>query len=196
LTRAAAQLDAAGRVGDPPAVTSREDVTAVFGRAIVTSGWRRAAALLAASCLVFGLAACNDDGDDEADGVDEQPVLEVETGTPAPVCMQVDEQLPAEVETLPIIDCALSHTHEIYSTMEYPDDVFPGIEALDDFAEVKCLEAFEPFVGTSPFDSTLSYSWLVPMLQGWNDEDDREVLCVLMDRDGTPLVGTMRDSLV
>jgi hypothetical protein len=177
-------------------VTSREDVTAVIGRAIVTSGWRRAATVLAASCVVFVLAACNDDGDDDADGVDEQPVLEVETGTPAPVCMQVDEQLPAEVETLPIIDCALSHTHEIYSTIDYPDDVFPGIEALDDFAEVKCLEAFEPFVGTSPFDSTLSYSWLVPMLQGWNDEEDREVLCVLMDRDGTPLVGTMRDSLV
>ena len=61
---------------------------------------------------------------------------------------------------------------------------------------MECLEAFEPFVGTSPFDSALSYSWLVPTLQSWNEEDDREVLCVLMNRDGTPLVGTMRDSLV
>ena len=146
--------------------------------------------------VVLGVAGCSGDDDDDGSAVDDQAVLKVETETAAPVCMKVDDLLPAEVETLPIIDCALSHTHEIYSTIDYPDDVFPGIDALDDFAEVKCLEAFEPFVGTSPFDSTLSYSWLVPMLQGWNDEDDREVLCVLMDRDGTPLVGTMRDSLV
>ena len=114
----------------------------------------------------------------------------------APVCMEVDELMPAEVETLPIIDCAEPHSHEIYATIESPAEVFPGVEALGDFAEVKCLEAFEPFVGTSPFDSSLSYTWLVPTLQSWNEKDDREVLCVLMSRAGTPLEGTMRDSLV
>ena len=67
--------------------------------------------------------------------------------------------------------------------------VYPGVEELGSFAEVACLEQFEPFVGTSAFDSTLSYSWLVPTLGSWNDEDDREVLCVLSTRDGAPLVG-------
>ena len=42
----------------------------------------------------------------------------------------------------------------------------------------------------------LSYTWLVPTLGSWNDEDDREILCVLMNRDGSPLVGSMRDSQV
>ncbi len=144
----------------------------------------------------MSVVACDGD-DDAAPGVDEQAVLEVDTTSADPVCMQVSEDLPPEVERLPIIACSEPHTHEIYATIESQDPVFPGVEALGDFAQVECLEAFEPFVGTSPFDSTLSYSWLVPTLQSWNDEDDREVLCVLMNRDrGVPLVGTMRDSQV
>jgi hypothetical protein len=176
-------------------VTSREDVTALAGRAIVTVRRRRAAGAAAAVLLLLLAAACNDDDDANPD-VDEQPVLEVDTSTAEPVCMQVDESFPAEVERLPIIDCAKPHTHEIYATVESTEDVFPGVEALGDTAEVRCLAAFEPFVGTSPFDSVLSYTWLVPTLGSWNDEDDREILCVLMNRDGSPLVGSMRDSQV
>lgn len=176
-------------------MTSREDVTAVLGRASET-GRRRIVVLAVCATVAFSAAACDGD-DDAAPGVDEQPVLDVETTTAEPVCMQVEENLPPEVERLPIIDCAEPHTHEIYATIESPDPVFPGVEALGDFAQVECLAAFEPFVGTSPFDSTLSYSWLVPTLQSWNDEQDREVLCVLMNRDQTvPLVGTMRDAQV
>jgi len=96
------------------------------------------------------------------------------------------------VEQLPIIGCDVPHTHEIYATIEYDEkSVYPGVEELGTFAEVKCLQAFEPFVGTSAFDSSLSYSWLVPTLGSWNDEDDREVLCVLMARDGAPIVGSV-----
>ncbi|MET0577193.1 MAG: hypothetical protein ABW122_00935, partial [Ilumatobacteraceae bacterium] len=102
---------------------------------------------------------------------------------------------PPEVEKLPVIACEESHTHEIYATVEYDEkSVYPGVEELGAFAEVACLEEFEPFVGTSPVDSTLSYSWLVPTLGSWNDEDDREVLCVLQNRDGAPLVGSVQSS--
>jgi hypothetical protein len=166
-------------------VTSREQGAGVAARA--------GAAVL--SLLLVAAAACSGD-DDDATNVDEQPVLEVATNAAEPVCMQVDEHLPAEVETLPIVDCADPHTHEIYATVTSPEDVFPGVDALGDFAQVECLGAFEPFVGTSPFDSALSYTWLVPTLQSWNDEDDREVLCVLMNRDGAPLTGTMRDAAI
>jgi hypothetical protein len=146
--------------------------------------------------VLLAAVGCSGDDDDDATNVDERPVLEIETNTADPVCMQVDENLPAEVETLPVVDCADVHTHEIYATIPSPEEVFPGVDALGDFAQVKCLEAFEPFVGTSPFDSVLSYTWLVPTLQSWNDEDDREVLCVLMNRDGSTLTGSMRDAAV
>ena len=75
---------------------------------------------------MLGVAGCSGDDDDDGSAVDDQPVLEVETETAAPVCMQVDELLPAEVETLPIIDCAEPHTHEIYATIESPGGGLPG----------------------------------------------------------------------
>ena len=153
---------------------------------------RLVAPLLAALLLV--VVACDDD---EADPnqPQEQRVLDVDTTSGEPVCMQVDEDFPAEVDKLPVIGCDVAHTHEIYATIVYDEkSVFPGVEELGTFAEVKCLEAFEPFVGTSAFDSSLSYTWLVPTLAGWNDEDDREVLCVASSRDGSPLVGSVRST--
>ena len=176
-------------------MTSREDVTALAGRAIVTVRRRRAAGAAAAVLLLLAVVGCSDDDSDNPD-VDEQPVLEVDATSADPVCMQVDEAFPPEVERLPIIACTEPHTHEIYATIESTDPVFPGVEALGEFAQIECLEAFEPFVGASPFDSVLSYTWLVPTLGSWNDEDDREILCVLMHRDGSPMVGTMRGAQV
>ena len=153
----------------------------------------RAALLLAPLVAAVGiLAACSDDDADPNEPVDE-PVLGVATNTGEPVCMKVTEDLPPEVEQLPIIGCDVPHTHEIYATPELdPNAVFPGLDALNEFAQLECLEAFEPFVGTSPFDSSLSYTWLVPTLGSWNEKDDREVLCVLADRGGAELVGSQR----
>ena len=153
----------------------------------------RAAPLIASLIAAVGiLAACSDDDADPNEPRDE-PVLDIETNTAEPVCMLVTEDLPPEVEQLPIIGCEVPHTHEIYASPSYEEsDVFPGVEKLSEFAQVACLEAFEPFVGTSPFDSSLSYTWLVPTLGSWNDEGDREVLCVLADRGGAELVGSQR----
>jgi hypothetical protein len=144
--------------------------------------------------LAVGITACSDD---EADPNEprEEPVLEVATDTGEPVCMLVSEDLPPEVEKLPVIGCDVRHTHEIYAAVEYDvKDVYPGVEELSAFAQVECLNSFEPFVGRSQFDSQLSYTWLVPSLDGWNSEDDREVLCVLADRAGADLTGSMRSS--
>ena len=146
---------------------------------------------LVVALVAVGLvaAACSDDDDTKPHS---QKVLDIELNTGAPVCMQVTEDLPPEVKTLPIIDCAQPHSHEIYATVTSTESVYPGVDALGSFALVKCLSAFEDFVGISAFDSDLSYTWLVPSLNSWNDEKDREVLCVLARRDGSPLVGTMK----
>lgn len=135
------------------------------------------------------LAACSG-GDDIA----ETPVLELSETGPG-TCLEVDDDLPPEVEKLPVIDCATEHTHEIYAIVDYTEgDVFPGLEALNAFAERTCVAEFEPYVGISIFDSQLLMTWLVPTLSSWNEEDDTEVLCVLADFQAAPLVGSMKDS--
>jgi hypothetical protein len=132
------------------------------------------------------LAACSDDDD----GVSPIRLGEAGVGT----CLQFADDVGAEIEELPVVDCAMEHSHEIYAVLEHPDDVYPGFDALEQYAQVECLGAFEPFVGVGAFDSALFYSWLVPTLDGWNDEEDREVLCVLGRHDGAPMTGSMRDS--
>ncbi|MET0144927.1 MAG: septum formation family protein [Ilumatobacteraceae bacterium] len=155
------------------------------------SGGRALVAPLFAALVVVAFA-CDDD-DPDPDEAREEPVLEIDTNTPDPVCMKVEEDLPAEVETLPVIACDVPHTHEIYATIDYDAaDVFPGVDALGDFAQLTCLEAFEPYVGASVFDSSYSYTWLVPTLGSWNDDDDRAVLCVLLPRDGSEVVGSAK----
>jgi hypothetical protein len=160
----------------------------------VREGHRRLVALAVPLLVLAGTSACS--GDDDDSGIDEAPVLQVEPTEDSPVCMQVDENLGSEVETLPVIDCAEEHTHEVYAAVESDEEVWPGVEALSEFAQVACLEEFEPFVGSSPFDSALSYSWLVPSLTSWNEKNDRTVLCVLMRRDGSPLRGSMRSARI
>jgi hypothetical protein len=149
---------------------------------------------LAVALVAVGLVVTSCTGDDDDTKPQDQKVLDIAVNTGQPVCMQVTEDLPAEVKTLPIIDCAQPHSHEIFATVTSNESVYPGVDALGSFAQVKCLSAFEDFVGISAFDSQLSYTWLVPSLDSWNDKDDREVLCVLTRRDASPMVGTMKGS--
>jgi hypothetical protein len=149
---------------------------------------------LALALVAVGLVVTACSGDDDDTKPHDQKVLDIAVNTGQPVCMQVTEKLPPEVKTLPIIDCAQPHSHEVYATATSNESVYPGVDALGSFAQVKCLSAFEDFVGISAFDSDLSYTWLVPSLKSWNDDKDREVLCVLTRRDGSPMVGSMKGS--
>lgn len=136
-------------------------------------------------------AGCSNDPQDPTKAAD-KAVLDVGV---AGTCLLVDDDLPAEVDKLPTIGCDQPHTHEIYMSLPYTEnDVFPGLSELESFAQKACLSAFDEFVGISVFDSSLSFSWLVPSLDGWNKNKDRDVLCVLQDAKSASLVGSMRDS--
>lgn len=156
---------------------------------------RPLAAVVAAVALTAGGTGCGDDddgGDSGRKDVDVQPVMEVGSGA-GPTCLLVEDDLAAEVEELPVVGCDVEHSHEIYSTVGYDaKDVYPGLDELTTFAEVECLRRFETFVGISAFDSSLSFSWMLPSLSSWNEENDRDVLCTLSDADGAPLRASMR----
>ena len=145
---------------------------------------------------VAALGACSGGDDTNA-----TPVLDLTDNGPG-TCLQVPDNLPAEVSKLPVIECSLPHTHEIYAAVNYttpndPNDdetVFPGQEALNTYAEQVCVREFEPYVHISAFDSSLAFTWLTPTLSSWNDHDDRAVLCVLNDLNRAPLTGSMNGS--
>ena len=107
-------------------------------------------------------------------------------------CLRFDADIGAEVTELPVTECTVTHSHEIYAVVVSGDDVYPGFDALEDTALTECLGAFEGYVGVSPFDSTLLYSWLVPTLDSWNREGDKETVCVIGNGDGAPLLESVR----
>lgn len=142
--------------------------------------------LAGALCASLVAAGCSNDDDGES-------VIGVGENGPG-TCLDVPPDQGPEIDKLPVIDCGEPHSHEIYSVPLVDEDVYPGFEALESFAQAACLRDFEPYVGISAFDSELFYSWIVPTLTSWDREDDREVLCVVGDRTGSPLVGTVRNS--
>ena len=155
----------------------------------------RAVVLMLASA-VAGVLVAGCSGDD-----DSRPATDLGDDG-AGVCLDVTDDDGPEIVDLPIADCDTPHTHEIYAVVESSAETYPGFDALEDEAQVACLTAFEPYVDISPFDSTLFYSWMVPTLASWEDADlgdgdergDREIICVLGDRDGEALTGSMRGS--
>jgi hypothetical protein len=169
----------------------------------VTRARRQRAVWFVAAALAVGvLAGCGDSDDEsvESGDVENVPVLDVDPAD-GPTCLDLPEDQGEEVEELPLVDCEQAHTHEIFAKLEYvpPDsttgttsDLYPGKDAIERFAEGACLREFEPFVGISFFDSELYYSWIVPSLEGWNDEDDRDVLCVISRFDGSTMEGSAR----
>ncbi len=131
-------------------------------------------------------------------------VIQLATDGPG-TCINADPKLGPEVKKIPTIDCTKPHTHEIFAVVRYveqvagkPDkatDLFPGLEALDAFAERACIAQFEPYVGVSAFDSSLTFSWLTPTLGSWNGSSkDRTVICVLGKFDGSTLDRSMKGS--
>lgn len=111
-------------------------------------------------------------------------------------CLAFDRDQTADVFELPYIDCTQKHTHQIFHVVDDTRDVYPGFEALETKARVDCLDAFDDFVGRSPFDSALFYTWLVPSFDGWNDADapDKTIICLLGRRDGGDLEVSVKDA--
>lgn len=146
--------------------------------------------VVAAMVLLVGACSGGDDG------IDGEPVIEVGADGPG-TCLDVPLDQGPEIDKLPVRDCGEQHTHEIYSVPVLGDEefpVYPGFDQLESFAQAACLRDFEDYVGISAFDSDLFYSWIVPTLNSWEAEDDREVICVAGNNNGAPLVGTIRNS--
>ena len=158
----------------------------------VTNLLLRCNIVVAIAVLCGSASACSGDDKTPVTGLGPEA-----TGT----CLLVDDSVGAEINDLPTVDCAEEHTHEIYAIINSASSAYPGFEALEAEAQVLCLEAFEPYVGISPFDSNLFYSWIVPTLTSWEDKDvnesagvesngDREIICVVGRNDSEFVTGS------
>ncbi len=94
-----------------------------------------------------------------------------------------------ETEEKFLVECPLPHDNEVYFITEM-DDVagapFPGVEAVTEFADTVCFDAFEGYVGQQYELSALEIAYLIPTEQSWV-LPDREVVCFVFNRSGPKL---------
>ena len=125
----------------------------------------------------------------------EVSVFDVQPGQ----CFAAQEKLEAEIATLDAIPCDGPHRQESYAIVAYEPppglqvDAFPGDANLKSYADAKCAEQFEGYVGISYLDSSLFFTYLTPSARGWEQSDDRSVVCFITTT-GTELTSSVKAS--
>ncbi len=92
------------------------------------------------------------------------------------------------------ISCTSPHDYEVYHVFDLPKGAYPGEDVVDKASDAGCSPAFEAFIGKAYDDSKLGLQSLTPQKDGWDQRDDREVVCLIVDADEKKLTGSMRGS--
>lgn len=96
-------------------------------------------------------------------------------------CFLAPGDVKAELSSLQRVPCEVPHQQEAYAILPYQaadaSDAYPGNDALDTFAKGACAQAFTDYVGINYPDSSLWMTYLLPSARGWQQGDDRSVLC-------------------
>ncbi|MEZ5411521.1 MAG: septum formation family protein [Acidimicrobiales bacterium] len=95
--------------------------------------------------------------------------------------LEASEATAAQITDLAAVPCAQPHRHEVFHVGEVTGfDVYPGPSELSSASDGMCLGAFEDYVGVPYLDSDVQFTYLYPSLASWQDEEDREVVCILV----------------
>jgi hypothetical protein len=181
---------------EPPPMMPEPVPTGPSGGSGLKTVLRGAFLLLILGPVVWGFI------DGAVNGADRNDLGVIEEGGDLAVMdLQVGDcfDLPAgtesdiEIDEVEAVPCADSHENEVYVVTNYTgSESYPGEGAIWDFADQFCLTAFETFVGMSYEDSLLDFGYFYPSREGWEEEDDRGVTCVVYDYNGGMLTGSMR----
>lgn len=141
-------------------------------------------------CLLALVAACSggDDVRNEDDVVvnaGNWSVLDLHVGD----CLAPEEELTGEISEIPVLPCDEPHAQEVFATVEHPADAYPGAGAVAAWADGACLTELQDSLGYGLEDG-LFVSYLLPTFDGWNQHDDRNVVCVLVAPDATGETGS------
>lgn len=104
-------------------------------------------------------------------------------------CIAQDDSLSGDVDELPLVPCAQSHTQEVFAVVRHPDDAYPGAGAVATFADRACLTALEADLDLT-IDDGIAFSYLLPTFEGWNKNGDRSVVCVLVFPQEPGMIGS------
>lgn len=154
-------------------------------------------ALFITVAALFGLSGCSwvsgiFGGSDKPEGATVS-VFDVKVGQ----CFQAPTEVRAELTDLVSVPCAQAHRQESIAVLPYQapkgadPSLYPGDTALSTFAEGGCAQAFGTYVGISYLDSSLYFTYLLPSARGWEQGEDRSVICFVTTT-GPELTSTVK----
>lgn len=165
----------------------------------------RLAAGLVAAVLAVGAgaaAACSGDDDTAAPpsttATTAAPTSTAPAGPAVPVvelavgdCFdeaEVRQDEPSLLQQVYAVDCDEPHRNEVYAVVEYgaDGDAYPGNGPLAEFAQDRCVGAFEDAVGAEVDRTPYAIGTVYPDEASWAT-GDRAVVCVLFDAGDQPL---------
>jgi hypothetical protein len=87
-----------------------------------------------------------------------------------------------ETETVDAVPCTEPHESEVFAVFDVDlGEEWPGLDAVTAEAEAQCVQRFEGFVGLTYDQSALNLFYFNPIEESWNQLNDREVVCVVLD---------------
>ena len=135
--------------------------------------------------MLFALGGCSwvsgMFGEDEGPPTTEVSVFDITVGQ----CFAPQSEPQRELSSLDAVPCDGPHRQEAFAIVDYqpPEGVqgnaFPGSATLAEFANAKCAQDFQDYVGISYLDSSLFFTYLLPSARGWEQDTDRAVICFL-----------------
>jgi len=154
--------------------------------------WRSfaACAMLAAAAIALSGCSVVDTSNGDPDAADPevattQAIFSLTVGD-----CTVASQESGEFADTQVIACTEPHDNEIYAASSVPDGDFPGNAAIDVQATADCFDEFATFIGANYEDSIYGASWYYPTEGSWA-EGDREILCLVYQRDGEQVTGSL-----
>jgi hypothetical protein len=106
-------------------------------------------------------------------------------------CFDNSEDASDKVSKLPGVPCSQPHDFETYAVFDVALDSYPPEDAIGKLAYASCLERFDAFVGTDFESSVLEIITMYPTMTSWQ-QDDREVVCALYDKNAEKLIGSTK----
>ncbi len=103
-------------------------------------------------------------------------------------CFNVPDGL--QVVSIEAVPCHDPHDAEVYALFDIEGSVYPGDDAVDSATDLGCYQRFEGFVGHAYETSVLDIYSLHPLEDGWVELNDREVVCSIVNYDGSKLIGS------
>ena len=88
------------------------------------------------------------------------------------------------------VPCFDPHDAEVYAIFDIEGSAYPGDNAIGSATDLGCYKRFQGFVGHAYETSVLDIYSLHPLEDGWVELDDREVVCSVVNYDGSKLTGS------